>query len=318
MNKLKSFAKRNFNLFIVLALVVLFTLISGKKFFSVTNLITVMRQAALLGMTATGMMLMMLTGNTDLSLGGVVSLTSILFAQLISKDYYDMNPVLAIIIVLLLGLFIGWVKGFMITKTKMNAMIATFGFATVLKGITYLLCQSRTIGSLNDSLVFLGQGYIGPIPMPVVICICVMIIIAFVCKKTYLGRYMAATGSNSEAARLSGINTERVVQIAFALGTLCASIAAVVLTYRVKSGQPNCGDPYQMNNLVACTVGGISFGFGGQGGVKNVIYGILIVGIITNGMTVMGLSAYWQYVMQGSILIFAVAIDYIQRNRGKG
>lgn len=317
MKRLQSFAKKNINLLIVLILVAFFTMISGTKFFSATNFITILRQAALLGMTATGMMLMMLTGNTDLSLGGVVSLTSIVFAQLISADYYNINPLLAVVIVLLLGLFIGWIKGVLITTTKMNAMIATYGLSTVLKGITYLLCQSRTIGSLNESLVFLGQGYIGPIPMPVIICAIVMLVIAFICKKTYLGRYMAATGSNAEAARLSGINTKRVVQIAFALGTLLAAIAGVVLTLRVKTGQPNCGDPYAMNNLVACTVGGISFGFGGQGGVLNVIYGILIVGIITNGMTVMGLSAYWQYVMQGAILILAVAMDYIQRNRGK-
>ena len=106
-------------------------------------------------------------------------------------------------------------------------------------------------------------------------------------------------------------------RIAFILATVCSVIATIVLTYRVKSGQPNCGDAYQMNNLLACTVGGISFGFGGEGGVLNVIYGILVVGIITNGMTVMGLSSYWQYVMQGTILAFAVGMDYVQRRRSK-
>jgi ribose transport system permease protein len=317
MHKLRKFVKNNFILLVILALIAMFTAISGKRFFNFDNFITIARQAAILGMTATGLMILMLTGNIDLSLGGVMSFTSVFFAQLISVDYFNINPFLAMLIVILIGIAFGWLKGLLITSTKMNALIATLGISTALKGFTFLLCDSKTIGGLNPSLVFLGQGYIGPFPMPVVFCGILMVVVAFVCKKTYLGRYMAATGSNSEAARLGGINTDRITRIAFILATVCSVIATIVLTYRVKSGQPNCGDAYQMNNLLACTVGGISFGFGGEGGVLNVIYGILVVGIITNGMTVMGLSSYWQYVMQGTILAFAVGMDYVQRRRSK-
>lgn len=317
MRNFRKFVKNNFILFVIIALVVLFTAASGTRFFNFDNFITIARQAAILGMTSTGMMVLMMTGNIDLSLGGVMSFISVFFAQLISKNYYDINPFLAIVIILVISGLFGYAKGWLITGTKMNTLIATLGLATALKGFTYLLSGSKTVGGLNDSLVFLGQGYLGPIPVPVIICGVMMIIISFLCKRTYLGRQMAATGSNAEAARLGGINTDRIQRIAFVIATLCSALASIVLTYRVKSGQPNCGDPYQMNNLLACTVGGISFGFGGEGGVINVIYGILVVGIITNGMTVMGLSAFWQYVMQGCILVFAVAADYIQRNRSK-
>lgn len=317
MQKFRRFAKNNFVLFIILALIALFTVCSGERFFNFDNFITIARQAAILGMCSCGMMMLMLTGNIDLSLGGVVSLTSIMFAKMISGDYYGMNPILAIIIVLIFNALLGYAKGLLITKTNMNAMIATLGLSTAMKGVTYLISESKTVGNINPSLVFLGQGYVGPIPMPVIVCGIMMAVLAFVCRKTYLGRHMAATGSNTEAARLGGIKTDQVKQIAFVIATVCAAIASIVLTYRVKSGQPNCGDPYQMNALLACTVGGISFGFGGEGGVINVIYGILVVGIISNGMTVMGMSANWQYIVEGVILVFAVAADYIQRNRSK-
>lgn len=317
MHKFILFIKKNFNLVIITLLVILFTIFGGTRFFSFENLITVARQAAILGMCGCGMMVLMLTGNVDMSLGGVMSFTSILYSELISVDYFNINPWLAMVICLILDVIYGWIGGYLITKTKMNSMICTLGLSTLLTGVTYLLCQSKTIGGLNPSLVFIGQGYLGPIPMPVVICAVLMVILSFLCKRTYFGRYMAATGSNAEAARLGGINTDRVKRIAFMIASACACLASIVLTYRVKCGQPACGQSYQMNNLLACTVGGISYGFGGEGGVINVIYGIFIVGIITNGMTIMGLNQYWQYVMQGSILVATVALDYLQRAKLK-
>lgn len=316
-NNFKRFIKKNFNLVIITILVLFFTACAGDRFFNFDNFITIARQAAILGMCGCGMMVLMLTGNVDMSLGGVMSFTSILYSELISVDFYDINPILAIVIVTVVNVAYGYLGGLLITKTKMNSMIATLGLSTALNGFTFLLCQSKTIGGLNSQLVWLGQGYVWKIPNPVIICGILMLILDFVCKRTYFGRYMAATGSNSEAARLGGINTDRVKRIAFTIASICATIASIVLTYRVKSGQPNCGSSYQMNNLLACTVGGISYGFGGEGGVINVIYGIFIVGIITNGMTVMGLNQYWQYVMQGGILVFTVALDYLQRTKIK-
>ena len=311
------FIKSNFNLVIITILVVFFTVFCGSRFFSFENFITIARQAAILGMCGCGMMVLMLTGNVDMSLGGVMSFTSILYSELISSDYYNKDPIASIFVVLIANIIYGYIGGLIVTKTKMNSMIATLGLATMLNGFTYLLCQSKTIGALNSKLVWLGQGSVGPVPNPVIICGILMVILDFICKRTYLGRHMAATGSNAEAARLGGINTDRVKRIAFIIASICATIASIVLTYRVKSGQPNCGNSYQMNNLLACTVGGISYGFGGEGGVINVIYGIFIVGIITNGMTVMGLNQYWQYVMQGGILVFTVALDYLQRAKIK-
>lgn len=313
--KIKHFFKKNFNVAFLLGLIALFGICTD-SFFSFDNMITILRQASILGMCACGLMFLLLSGNIDLSLGAVMSFISVFFAQLISTDYYNLNPIVAIIIVLALGAIFGYLKGWLITWTGMNALIATLGLATALKGVTFLTCNAKIITNINQSVVFIGQGYVGPIPIPVIACGVMLAVSAFVLKKTYFGRYIYATGSNEYAAYLGGINVDRVKRICFVLASLCATIASVVLTLRVKTGQPNCGDPYQMNVLIACTVGGISFGFGSGGGVLNVLYGVLIVGIITNGMTIMGVDSYYQYVMQGMILVVAVGLDYLQRKKG--
>lgn len=311
MSKVGKFIKDNV-IIVILLLFIIFMSIFGNNFATAKNFITILRQVSILGVASCGLMFVLITGHIDLSIGSVMSFSSVVFAMLISNDYLNLNPVLAIVILMAICVLWGLFKGVLVVYCHMPAMIATLGVSTLMSGITYLLCNAKVISHLNESVIFLGQGYLSVIPWPVIIFALIVVISGFIQKKTYIGRHIYATGSNSEAAHLAGINVASVKMSAYVVCTMLSGFAGIILACRVKGGQATAGDQYQMNSLTACAVGGISLA-GGEGTIFNVICGVLLMGVITNGMTILGLNVYWQDVMQGAVLIVAVAIDYLQR-----
>jgi len=285
------------------------------NFMTLNNAMTVLRQISMLCIMASGVSLVMVCGQIDLSVASLASISGVISA--LAMVNFGLSPLMGLIIALIFGVIIGFLNGCLITFTRMNPMIGTLGTAMIISGFSYIICNGGTpIYGLPESAKTLGQGTLGPIPIPIIIMVVCLAINAFILSKTRLGRSMYAVGSNREVARLSGINTNKVQILAYCSSGFFSAFAGVILMSRVFSGQPNGAMNYEMNTLTACIVGGISIG-GGKGNTSSIVIGALIVGIITNGLTIIRVSEYWQMISRGAILVFAVAIDSIIRIRAE-
>lgn len=315
-SKLSVITKKYMMLVVLMVMVVLFS-IFGQNFFSGENAITVCRQVSIIGICSTGMMFTLLTGHIDLSIGSTVSFAAILWAKLIStNENINMNPYLAMLLVMFFCVIIGSVKGLLVTKTNMPALIATLAVSTSLDGINYLICDAKPISKINESIYWLGQGYVWKIPMPVIVFGTIVLVAGIILGFTYIGRYIYATGSNAEAARLAGLNVHMVKIAAYIVASCLCAVAGFVLCSRLRSGTATTGSQYQNKALTSCVVGGISMA-GGEGTIYNLLVGIFVIGILTNGLTILGVNDYWQNVCQGAILAFAVGTDYYSRTHVK-
>lgn len=316
MSNMKQMMKK-YMMLLVLILLVIFFSITGPNFFSTENLITVCRQVSIIGICATGMMFALLTGHIDLAIGSTVSFAAVFWAKLISSNEgIEMNPYMAMLVVLFFCAVIGAIKGLLVVKTGMPALIATLAVSTALDGISYLITDAKPVSKIDPSIYWLGQGYLGKIPMPVIVFAVIVAIAGFILAFTYIGRYIYATGSNSEAARLAGLNTDMVNIAAYVVASLLCAVAGFVLCSRLRSGTATTGVQYQNKALTSCVVGGVSMA-GGEGTIYNLLVGIFVIGILTNGLTIIGVNDYWQSIAQGCILAFAVGTDYYSRTHIK-
>ena len=303
---------KKYMMLIVLILLIVFFSIFGENFLSVENAITVCRQVSIIGICATGMMFALLTAHIDLSIGATVSFAAVFWAKLIStNEGIMMNPYLAMLVVLFFCVIIGTANGLLVVKTNMPALIATMATSTVLEGVNYLITDAKPISKIDESIYWIGQSYVGKIPMPVIV-FGVIVILGF----TYIGRYIYATGSNSEAARLAGLNTDMVNVAAYIVSACLCGVAGFVLCSRLRSGTATTGTQYQSKALTSCVVGGISMR-GGEGNIYNLLVGVFVIGVLSNGLTIIGVNDYWQSVAQGIILAFAVGTDYYSRTHVK-
>lgn len=313
--KIKGFINNYAVLIILVLLIVVFGLINS-NFFTFDNAMNVLRQASIIGLMGVGMSVTFLAGGFDLSIGSVVSLTTILGAKLMSsEDGFGLDPALALIITFIVCLAIGFLNGLIITKTNMPPLIATLSTSTIISGFSLMICGGKGIYGLPESIKFIGQGYIGPIPVPGVILILFMIVTSLVLNKTFFGRYIYAVGSNNEVARLSGINTDHIKIITYIICSGFSCLAGIILLSRLFSGQPEIGATFPMLVITACVAGGVSIS-GGQGAMLKAFIGIMLVSVLSNGFTILKITQYWQSVTQGAILVLAVGMDSIQK-KGK-
>lgn len=296
-----------------LIVLVLFMSLFRKSFATAQNMMTILRQVSILGITACGLMLILLCGHVDLSIGAVASFGDVLFALLVSSDHANIHPILAILVVFSVCYLIGCLKAFLVIRCKTPLIIASLGISMLINGINYLVTNAKIISNLNEDIIFLGQGYIGFVPWTVVLFVIIIITTGLMLKKTYFGRYIYAIGSNINAVRLAGVNVDRVQTVVFGICTILSGFGGIILCCRVKGGQAMAGDIYQTRALAACAAGGISLS-GGHGSVYNVICGVLLIGVITNSLSILGMSTYWQEVIQGLVLIVSVIADNIDRN----
>ena len=215
------------------------------------------------------------------------------------------------------GTLVGLVTGAIIVKTGIFPMIGTLALQIILQGIAYLVCGGMPVSNLPLNAKMIGQGYIGPIPIPVIVFIIVIIIAALVLNRTYIGRHFYAIGSNEEAARLSGINTNKLKVATYAIGGFLSGLAGIIMLARISSGQPTAGKNMEMDCLTAAVIGGVSL-TGGEGKISTAVCGVLIIGVLTNGMTIMNISEYYQLVIRGCIFLGAVCLDGIQKQIAGG
>ncbi len=316
-NKQVKFSKRvqkffnKYYLPVLLILSLIFFSFSTDTFLSVRNLVNVFLQNGYLVVATMGIAMVMISGGVDLSVSYQIGLVSVVVGKLL--QFSSLPVSLIIIIGLLLGAFLGLANGALTTALKVHPMVATLATMTIFQGIAYVFCDGKTFYGFPESFKFIGQGYIFPwLPMSVIIMI-VMFIVAYVLlMKTYLGRYIYSLGGNAEASRLAGINIVYVRIMSFVIGGVFVAVASMMLTSRVGTATPGIAADAVFTCVGAAVLGGISFN-GGSGNIPNMFLSVMILGILSNGMQLMGLSTYSQYIMKGVVLASAIAFDNYQK-----
>ena len=297
--------------FILVIEFVIFSLAS-KSFLTLGNILSVGRQMSFTGIAAIGMTLVMLTGGIDISVGSMLAMAGVLCAKL-SADV-GLPLWIAVVITLLIGALFGLINGAAVTWLHIPALIATLATQTILKGIAYLLTNAVPVKNLSATYKFLGQGYIfGVIPVPLIITVALYVLAWWYLDKTYLGRRVYLSGGNEEAARLSGINTKWTITGTYVFSGVFAAIAGVLMAARLGSGQPSVGSGFEMDVITATVLGGISVN-GGKGKVVNVFVGACIMGVLANGMTMLNINQYLQWIINGLVLLFAVTMSNLRKS----
>jgi ribose transport system permease protein len=294
---------------IVVFIMTLFTIINP-IFLSPSNLLNVLRQVSMLGIVAVGVTCVMITGGIDISVGSMLSLINVTAAIMMVK--MNVHPVIASALAIGVGSLIGLINGLIITKLDVPPLIETLAMMTVIRGVSFILTNGLPVYGFPVSFSVIGQGYFLGIPIPVIIMAAIIALGAFVLKKTYIGRHLFAIGGNEEAARLSGIDVQKTKILVYVASGFLAGIAGIILLSRISSGQPNTGQGFEMDVVTAVVLGGVSIS-GGQGSIFGVLMGVIIMGLLSNGMIIIGVSEYYQWVVKGLVLIAAVALDRASR-----
>ena len=301
---------------IVLVLIVLIALfsISSSKFLKPSNIVNILRQVSINGIIAVGMAIVLITGGIDLSVGSVAGVACVSTALLMNAGVHWF---LAILIVLVISALCGLINGFSICTLGIPPFIATLSMMTALRGTAYLLTGGLPVFGFTSDILFIGKGTVLGIPVPVIIMVIVFAIFIVIMNKTAFGVCVYGVGGNEEASRLSGINVKRTKYTTYLISSVLSGLAGVILLARVNSGQPKAGDGYEMDAITSVVIGGISMS-GGQGNIAFVIAGVLIMGVLSNGMMMLNIQDYVQQVVKGIVLLLAVAYDkYMTAKKAK-
>jgi len=300
---------------VLLVLIALFSILKPRAFFSLENLFNILRQVSVVGIAAVGMTFVMLSGGIDLAVGSTIGMVGVMTALFVSPTKgLGLGILLGIVVGLVVGILIGLINGFCINKFSIPPLIATLGIMTSVRGGAYLITEGKPIFGFPPGFEFLGQGYLWVVPVPVVVMAVMFVIGYILLNKCIIGRHIYGVGGNEEASRLSGVNVKRVKYFVFLFSGLCCAIAGIVLLSRTNSGTPKAGTSYEMDIITAVVLGGISIS-GGEGKLMGVIAGVLIMGVLANGMIIVGWTDYVQRVVQGLVLVAAVAFDVYVKKR---
>ena len=287
-------------LIIVIALIMTF---ASDKFMTVSNLLNVVRQVCVTAIAALGVSFIVLGGEIDLSSGMGAIFAGCNAAIFMTR--FNMPVPLAILLAITIGVCIGTFSGIIVTLWKIPSFIGTLGVQYIVEGLILVTTNSMPITGLPDSFLVLGRGYIADtIPVPVIIMLLYYVVGAFILKYTTFGRSVMAVGENAEAATLSGLKVKFTKIFMFALGGFCFASAGIVMTSRLSSGQPSSGSDLSLEALAAVYIGGTF-----SGSMWNTLSGALTWGFINNSLNLLGVSAYWQKVVLGAIIIIAVLMD---------
>ena len=285
--------------------------ITTDNFFSKNNILLVLRQVSMIGIAGCGMIMVLLSGGIDLSIGAMVTFVNVACAAMMVN--WGFHPVFAVLVSILLSTVLGTINGVLIAKFRLMPFITTLCMSYVLKGMAYITTKSQPIYGLPTGFKVLGQGYALGIPVPVIIMLVITLITGIFLRRTYLGRYFYYLGGNEEATKLSGVNTQLVRVLAYTFSGFFTGIAAVIWLSRINSGQPSTGSGFEFDVICALVLGGISAS-GGEGGILGGLIGAITIGFLNNGMTMLNLSEYHQMVVKGFVLLLAIILDRIKTN----
>ena len=284
------------------------------NFLTESNIMNIVRQSSINTVLAAGMTFVIITGGIDLSVGSILGTTAVM-AMVTSLD--PTLGALSIPVALLGGLFMGTLNGVMVAYIGLPPFIATLGTYTALRGAAYLLANGTTVINNDIGFEWIGNAYLGPIPWLVVIGFVVIGICWFILRKTTLGMHVYAVGGNANAARLTGIKVGMVLTFVYALSGLLSGLGGIMSASRLYSANGNLGVGYELDAIAAVVLGGTSLS-GGIGSITGTLIGALIIAAMNNGMTLMGVSYFWQLVIKGCVIIIAVLIDKYRTRKHAG
>ncbi|RUT31808.1 ribose ABC transporter permease [Paenibacillus zeisoli] len=274
-------------------------------FTEVHNILNILKQSSITAILAAGMTVVILTGGIDLSVGSTLALSGVISVMLTNAG---IPPVLAMLTGAAVGYIAGFINGYFTAVTKLPAFVVTLGSMTYLRGIAFVISGGLPLVLTNKFFIFFGAGSMLGVPTPIYIMAVVYVIMFFVLKYTMFGRHLYAIGGNEEAARLTGIKVERTLINVYSISGLMAGIAGVVMAGRVISGQPNAGISFELDAIAAVILGGTSF-VGGVGKIQGTIIGVLIMAVLSNGLTLLDVDFYWQMIVKGIVIVIAVLLD---------
>ncbi len=316
-NGVVRYFKDNIGIIIALLVMCVFLVIfptTRTTFLTPKNVFNILRQNASNLFLATGMTMVIILGGIELSVGSVIALSGVVAAGCVMN--FGLPEIVGFLAAIGVGALVGMFNGFVICKTDIPPFIVTLASMNITKGIALVLTGGSPIRCMTDAFKFPGAGYVGPVPTPVILMIVVFIIAALMINRTQLGRHIYAVGGNAQAARFSGINVQKVKFIVYTYTGIMSGIAGVVVASRLYSGQPTAGDGAEMDAIAAVVVGGTSMS-GGSGQLGGTLIGVLIIGVLNNGLNLLGVDSNWQYIVKGLVILLAVYVDFI-RNKKAG
>jgi len=303
---------RNFGILPILLIFFAVFWILTPNFRSFNNMMNIFRATSINLVIATGMTMVILTGGIDLSVGAIAALTAVVALKVsLTSTYF-----LAVPAALLTGMVAGLINGTLVAYVGLPPFIATLGAMTYLRGAAFLLCNGVSIINSNLSFAWIGNDYLGPFPWLMVIALVVVVIASWVLRKTVYGMRVYAVGGNLQAARYTGIKVKNMLLSVYVISGFCSALGGVMIASRLYSANGLIGEGYELDAIAAAIIGGTSFA-GGKGTIIGTLFGGLIMGILNNGLTILGVSYYSQQVVRGIVIIAAVTIDILRNTLWK-
>ena len=315
MKAVKRYFKENIGILAALLVMIAFLCIyprTSTTFPTKTNIFNVLRQSAPNVILSCGMTFAILLGGIDLSVGAIIAMSGCLGAGAVV--WGGMPEIVGILIGILSGGVFGLFNGFLISKTTIPPFIVTLASQNIAKGIAYVFSQGKPIRCMTDAWKFLGAGYVAGIPTPVITMFIVFIACVLFLNRTRMGRHIYAVGGNATAAKFSGISTTKVKFTVHTISGLLAGLAGITIASRLYSGTCTSGDGAENDAIAAVVIGGTSMA-GGSGKLGGTLIGALIIGILNNGLNLMGVNSDWQFIIKGGVILGAVYMDFIRSQK---
>ncbi|HLW22214.1 MAG TPA: ribose ABC transporter permease [Sphaerochaetaceae bacterium] len=300
---------KNNGILIVFFLICIGLTVLTPYFLTTNNILNIIRQTSIYGIIAVGMTFVILTGGIDLSVGSILALSGMIAAGMMKNNGMGEFP--AAVIAILVGGGIGLLNGLLITVGKIAPFVVTLGMLTIARGVTLIYSKGYPVSGFSPAFRQLGGGYVLGIPIPVIIFILTVALAWFILNHTRLGRYTYALGGNEETVKLSGINVRFYKTMVYVIVGIASALSALILTSRLNSAEAIAGQGYELDVIAAVVIGGTSLS-GGRGSIIGTLIGALLIGVINNGMNLLGISPYFQQVVKGALIIGAVILDRLR------
>ncbi len=314
--KLKGIRINGNQLVLIIAQIIViavFTAINS-NYFSITNFVNILTAAALVGLVAVGHTYLIIELQNDLCPGSLCAFIGVLAAIMVTN--WGLSIWLTLPLCMLVGGLVGLFNAFMVNKIHLEAFIATLVTQAIIRGFAYIICDGKPVAISDASFIWLGKARVAGLPVSVWIMIAAFLIFGFILAKTKFGRSVYAIGGNPQAARLAGLNPQRVVTISFfMMGVMCA-LGGVIYVARMQTGQPSANVNLEFDAITAVILGGVSFA-GGVGNMFGTVLGVILIQSFNTGLTMVGVSSFWQYVARGSLLLAALTTDYLRKTNAE-